>query len=115
MNQTDIEFALGPLYLIPPGEGRTFDVAGTRIAVFRTRKGELFATDAKCPHRNGPLADGLVGDHSVICPLHAWQFDLRTGEALTGSCKLTTYPVIVTPDGMIWVTISVPESSEVIQ
>ncbi|MFL6449416.1 MAG: Rieske (2Fe-2S) protein [Bryobacteraceae bacterium] len=114
MKTTDLDFVLGPSQLIPPGEGRNFEIAGERIAVFRTRRGEVFATQAKCPHKNGLLADGLVGDGSVVCPLHAWKFDLTTGEALTGSCKLTTYPVSVTDDGVIVVTIRVPETSEVI-
>ena len=111
---TDLEFTLGPLGLIPPGEGRNFDVAGERVAVFHTRTGEVFATQASCPHKNGPLADGLVGGGSVICPLHAWKFDLSTGETLAGSCKLTTYPIRVTADGKLVLTLRVPDMSEVI-
>ena len=114
MKTTDLEFTLGPLRLIPPGEGRTFDVLGERVAVFHTRAGEVFATQAHCPHRNGPLADGLVGGGSVICPLHAWKFDLTSGEPLLGSCKLITYPVRVSADGKIVLTVCVPEMREVI-
>ena len=93
---------LGPSARIPPGEGRVFHVGSDRVAVFRTRTGELFATQADCPHRGGPLADGLVGAGRVICPLHAFQFDLRTGEPVTSSCEpLRTYAVSETPDGRI--------------
>ncbi len=53
----------------------------------------LFAVQAGCPHKGGPLADGLIGESTVICPLHAWKFDLATGEPAMGSCKLKTYPV----------------------
>jgi nitrite reductase (NADH) small subunit len=102
-----IEFTLGDLNLIPLGEGRNFEVAGERVAVFHTRAGEVFATQADCPHRNGPLADGLVGGASVICPFHAWSFDLSTGDPLVGSCKLTTHPVRVTVDGKIVLTMHV--------
>jgi len=83
---------LGPSAVIPPGEGRVFHVGSERVAVFRTRTGELFATQAECPHRGGPLADGLVGAGRVICPLHAFQFDLCTGEPVKNSCEsLRTY------------------------
>ncbi len=48
---------------IPLGEARVFRVDGREVAVFRCRSGEVFATSAECPHRGGPLADGLVGGH----------------------------------------------------
>lgn len=78
---------------IPPGEGRTFQAAGERIAVFHARTGQVFATQAECPHRGGPLADGLLGGAMLVCPLHSWKFDLATGETTDASCRLRTYPV----------------------
>jgi len=93
MNDSELKIDLGPLHAIPPGQGRNFEFAGERIAVFHTRAGEVFAVQAACPHKNGPLADGLVGGNTVICPLHAWKFDLETGESLLGGCKLKTYKV----------------------
>ncbi|HET6149649.1 MAG TPA: Rieske (2Fe-2S) protein [Polyangia bacterium] len=90
---------LGPTAQIPPGEGRNFDVAGRRVAVFRTRDGRVFATQAACPHRGGPLADGLVGDGVVVCPLHEWRFDLASGETLNGTCPLEVYDLTVDPVG----------------
>jgi nitrite reductase (NADH) small subunit len=93
---------LGPSSLIPSGEGRVFEVGTQRVAVFRTRHGELFATQAECPHRGGPLADGLVGAGRVVCPLHAFQFDLRTGEPVRNSCEpLITYFVTESADGRL--------------
>ena len=111
---TELEFTLGPLHLIPPGEGRICEVAGERVAIFHTRAGEVFATQANCPHKSGPLADGLLGGQSVICPLHTWKFNLSTGEQVAGSCRLITYPVRVTTDGKIVLTMPVPDISEVI-
>lgn len=73
---------LGPVEAIPVGEGRTFVVGGEEVAVFRTRSGRLFATQAFCPHARGPLADGLVGGETVLCPLHALAFDLASGRCL---------------------------------
>lgn len=104
-----METKLGPITAIPPGEGRTFQVNAERIAVFHTRGGEVFATQAQCPHRDGPLADGLLGGHVLICPLHAWKFDLRTGEALASAghegCRLKTYPVRIDPAGRLVVQV----------
>jgi nitrite reductase (NADH) small subunit len=93
MNLTEIK--LGPASDIPPGEGRVYQVEGERIAVFRTRAHQVYAVQAECPHKRGPLADGLVGGETVICPLHGWKFDLKTGQALFGDCGLKTYPVSV--------------------
>jgi nitrite reductase (NADH) small subunit len=89
---------LGPVSRIPPGEGRVYSVNGENIAVFRTRSGEIYAVQAACPHRGGPLADGLVGGTTLICPLHAWKFDLATGQALFGDSGLKTYRVHVDTD-----------------
>jgi nitrite reductase (NADH) small subunit len=100
-----MEITLGPLAAIPEGEGRTFDTGTRRIAVFRTREGRVFASQAECPHRSGPLADGLVGGSTLICPLHAWKFDLATGRALSGECSIKTYPARVTQAGQIAVEV----------
>jgi nitrite reductase (NADH) small subunit len=92
---------LGPVQAIPEGEGRSFVVGPKRLAVFRSRQGMLFATQAECPHRSGPLADGLLGGHTLICPLHSMKFDLTTGESADGSCRLATFPVRVSSAGQI--------------
>jgi nitrite reductase (NADH) small subunit len=98
--------SLGPLSRIPVGEARVFAVGGRNVAVFRCRSGEIFATSAECPHGGGPLADGLVGSHSVICPLHGFVFDLRTGEAPGRECaRLTTHRVAVA-DGELLLDLS---------
>lgn len=104
------EHHLGPLSQIPVGEGRVFEVPGGSpqsvvLAVFHLRSGAVHATQAACPHRNGPLADGLVGGTTVICPLHARKFDLATGAALSGECGLVTFPVRITEAGEIVVSV----------
>jgi nitrite reductase (NADH) small subunit len=93
MTQVMTETKLGPLSSIPPGEGRVYSVKGENIAVFRTRAGAVYAVQAACPHKGGPLADGLVGGTTLICPLHSWKFDLATGQALFGDCGIRTFPV----------------------
>jgi nitrite reductase (NADH) small subunit len=97
----DEEMIIGPLNLIPIGEGRRFEVRGTAVAIFHTRAGQVFATQADCPHQGGPLADGLVGGSTLICPLHERAFDLITGAGIGQSCTLRTYPVRITQDGAI--------------
>jgi len=91
---------VGPLTAIPAGEGRMFEIGDLLIAVFHARSGAVFATQALCPHRAGPLADGLVGDGKVVCPLHGHKFDLGSGLPADNECEaLKTYLVIVNEDG----------------
>lgn len=91
---------LGPAERIPPGEGRVFTVSGMRVAIFRTRDGAVHATQADCPHRLGPLADGLLGGGLVVCPLHGRKFELATGAPVGNDCPpLATYPVAVSDAG----------------
>lgn len=78
---------------IPLGEGREFCIAGRRVAVFRQRNGTLAATQASCPHREGPLADGMVGMGSVVCPLHGRRFSLATGVGDEDGETLAVYTV----------------------
>ena len=91
---------LGSVERIALGEGRTFRAGDIEVAVFRTRGGEVFATQARCPHKQGPLADGIVGSERVVCPLHAYTFDLRTGGSTNSACGgLQIYTVELTSAG----------------
>ena len=97
---------LGSLSKIPQGEGRTFRIGEQAVAVFHTRDGNVFVTEPTCPHKGGPLADGLVGAQKVICPLHSYVFDLCDGRASGNGCPpLKTYPVMVNDEGHILVAI----------
>jgi nitrite reductase (NADH) small subunit len=83
---------VGPEDLVPRGEGRRVARAGKDVALFRTAAG-WFAVDALCPHKAGPLADGIVAGSAVTCPLHAWKIDLATGCAAGGEGRVRTYRV----------------------
>jgi nitrite reductase (NADH) small subunit len=99
------EVELGPVDLVPPGEGRAFCLGGSSIAVFRQRDGAIYAVQNECPHQGGPLAEGMAGGGSVICPLHSRKFDLRTGAcAQDPAHTLRTYPVRV-EDGRLIVSV----------
>jgi nitrite reductase (NADH) small subunit len=71
---------LGRVEFIALGQGRCYIVRGEEIAVFRQRDGRLFATQNRCPHKQGPLAEGVAGGGKVICPLHSHKFELATGK-----------------------------------
>ena len=70
---------LGSLEKIPVGQGRCYIVGNQDVAVFRQRDGQLFATQNRCQHGQGPLSEGIIGGGKVICPLHFHKFDLRNG------------------------------------
>ena len=64
------------------------------VAIFRTAEHEVFAASNSCPHRGGPLSEGIVHGQSVTCPLHNWVFDLNTGTAQgADDGQIETYPV----------------------
>lgn len=84
---------LGSLDKIPLGQGLSFKVGDHEIAVFRQRDGKLFATQSRCPHKQGPLAEGIVGGGKVICPLHSHKFNLATGEGSEAHECVKTYAV----------------------
>ena len=88
---------------IPQLGARTVQATKGRIAIFRTRDDQVFALHDRCPHRNGPLADGIVHDHRVTCPLHNWVIDLESGEAQAPDNGCTpTVPVRVDEAGRVW-------------
>jgi nitrite reductase (NADH) small subunit len=101
---TDI--SLGRVDQIPVGEGRAFVVDGHQVAVFRLRDGSVRAIDAVCPHRGGPLSDGIADDQVVICPLHNYTYDLTTGqEVANGGSAVQAYQVHVDESGLIRIDI----------
>ena len=72
---------VGAIEDIPRLGSRVVATASGRIAVFRTGADEIFALDDRCPHKHGPLSQGIVHGRAVTCPLHNWTIDLATGEA----------------------------------
>ena len=63
---------------IPLREGRSVEVGGHDLAIFNLGN-RFLAVENRCPHRGGPLADGIVSGSTVVCPLHAWKIDLMAG------------------------------------
>ena len=71
---------VGAVTDIPRRGARRVSTPRGDIAIFRTGDGEVFALRDKCPHKGGPLSQGIVHGRTVTCPLHAWNIDLATGE-----------------------------------
>jgi nitrite reductase (NADH) small subunit len=67
---------------IPRQGARVVSTQDNRIALFRTADDEVFALDDRCPHRGGPLSQGIVFGRSVACPLHNWSIELASGQAV---------------------------------
>ncbi len=73
--------AIGLLSDIPVKGSRCIKLGSTTIGIFRTAEDEVYALEDKCPHKNGPLSQGIVHDNCVTCPLHNWVISLQSGQA----------------------------------
>ncbi|MBI2884727.1 MAG: nitrite reductase small subunit NirD [Candidatus Omnitrophica bacterium] len=87
---------------IPVREGRRVICGKEEVALFNLGADAYLAVENRCPHRQGPLADGIVAGTSVYCPLHSWRINLETGCAISGGegC-VKRYPVKIA-DGKIY-------------
>jgi nitrite reductase (NADH) small subunit len=85
---------------IPPLEGRSVRLGGKRLAIFNTADG-FAALDGTCPHKAGPLSDGILADACVVCPLHGWRIDLSTGSVMGGGGgRVETYELVERDGGL---------------
>ncbi len=75
-----------------PGKLGQYEAQGVDVCLANVN-GELSAVDNLCPHRGGPLAEGWIEGNTVVCPWHAWGFDLRTGECPEEHAHVTIFPV----------------------
>ena len=86
---------IGRLEDIPVRGSRRIVFDNKRIAIFRTAVDTVFAIDDACPHKAGPLSEGIVHDNCVTCPLHNWVISLETGEAQgADEGSTSTYPIL---------------------
>ena len=96
---TEIWIEIGALADIPRQGARVVKTASGCIAVFRTADDQVFALNDRCPHKGGPLSEGIVHGAQVTCPLHSWVFDLNSGAAQgTDAGQVATYPARVEAD-----------------
>ena len=92
--------SIGPADQIPAREGRSVMFGDTEVAVFNLGENRFLAVEGRCPHGQGPLADGILssasGSITVTCPLHSWRICLESGVVAKPSGRtgcLATFPV----------------------
>jgi len=98
---------IGALTDIPIRGARVVTTGRGDIAVFRAADDTVFAIDDKCPHKGGPLSQGIVHGHSVTCPLHNWVIDLETGAAQGADEGCTRMIPVRIEEGRIEIQLSV--------
>jgi len=83
---------------LTPGTTRMVEAQGKEIALYNV-DGKVYATTNICPHQGGPLAEGILEGTSIICPWHAWAFDVCSGTSpVNPRMKIDVYPVKVEND-----------------
>ena len=75
---------------------------GMAVAVFRNAEDKVFALLDRCPHKGGPLSQGIVFGESVACPLHNWTIGLADGNAVAPDVGCTTVFAIKVEDGQVF-------------
>jgi nitrite reductase (NADH) small subunit len=77
-----------------PGTVTQVEVCSAPYAICNVN-GTLYCVDGHCPHAGGPLGQGDLEGHSLVCPWHGWQFDCRTGLSDHNGAQVATYPVLI--------------------
>jgi nitrite reductase (NADH) small subunit len=93
---------VGSLSEIPRLGARVVQAGGIAVAVFRTADDTVFALKDSCPHKQGPLSEGIVHGHQVTCPLHNWVIELGTGEAVGPDIGRTGCFAVKVENGTVW-------------
>ena len=92
---------VGHIEDIPLRGARIVKTQAGCVGLFRTAERDVFAASNSCPHKGGPLSEGIVHDRNVTCPLHNWVFDLETGKAQGEDARIDVYPVRVEEDRIL--------------
>lgn len=96
----------GRLDALPRDRPVLFEVAGRRLALVR-RGDTVHALDDSCPHAGGPLSEGALEGDALICPYHAWFWNVKTGVCMVPGrgARVAVYPVAV-EGGEVWVEVA---------
>jgi nitrite reductase/ring-hydroxylating ferredoxin subunit len=90
---------------VRPGEGRVVEAGGQALALFNV-EGRFYAIANACPHRGGPLGEGDVEGRVVMCPWHAWRWDVTSGANVNNpAVKVAAFPVSI-DNGEVFVDLS---------
>lgn len=102
MNWIDV----GPSEAIPRLGSRVLRLPGGDVAIFRSSDDHYFALRDACPHRGGPLSQGIVHGHQVTCPMHNWVIDLASGEATGPDTGCTARYALRIEAGHLWLSLT---------
>ena len=106
LDESKVEFVeIAPASELSTGERLFVDLGDKPIVIFNIA-GQMFAIGDVCAHDDGPLGDGVIEDHNIVCPRHGAEFDVRTGKVMSmpAVVDIPAYPVQVR-DGTIFVGI----------
>ena len=105
-------YELGPVSGIPLRGARRVVINDQTIGLFRTATDKVFAIEDQCPHKQGPLSQGIVHDNCVTCPLHNWVINLENGQAQgADEGSVTVYPVEI-KEGVLRVAVGTSNEPE---
>ena len=93
---------VGKIEDIPRQGSRVVATAAGDIALFRSEDDRVFALRDRCPHKGGPLSQGIVYGHRVACPLHNWVIELESGMAVAPDEGHTACFGVKVRDGIVW-------------
>ncbi len=93
---------IGELDDIPRLGSRVVNTPGGDVAIFRAADDQLFALRDRCPHKGGPLSQGIVHGHRITCPLHNWVLDLESGQAMAPDVGCATRYPLRLENGLLW-------------
>ena len=94
-----------PLTDIPKLGSRLVRTEKVDIGVFRTEDDRVFALNNSCPHKGGPLSQGIVYGDKVACPLHSWKISLVDGKAEDPDVGQTACYAVKVEDGMVYLEV----------
>lgn len=102
---------IGRIEDIPRQGSRVVKTPIEDVAVFRTADDAIYAIRNRCPHKGGPLSEGIVFGATVACPLHNWCLDLKSGQAVApDEGTVPTYPVRV-ENGLVYLDLAMGEKA----
>jgi nitrite reductase (NADH) small subunit len=104
---------IGNLDDIPRQGSRVVETAFGDLALFRTQAGDVFALRDRCPHKGGPLSQGIVHGRRVACPLHNWVIELESGEAVAPDRGCARRFAVKVEDGVVYLALAGSEERSV--
>lgn len=94
---------------IPRLGARVVRHGGLNIAVFRTADDQVFALEDRCPHKGGPLSQGIIHGKRVTCPLHNWNVELESGCAVAPDVGCAREFPVKVEGGRVWLALAAVE------